>query len=189
MKTIALVAESGAGKGLFVEIMEKLLPNQRIIVVRFSDVLCDILDMLGIEKSRDNIDTLVTALRGAFHDEGLLTMIMCKRLQGMDADIVILDGLRKEKEVSLVRERAGLLVYITADKEVRYGRLKARAEKPDEIGMTWERFVEQDNAAPQLQIRHIGETMADTVLENNGTLEEFESAIGKFIDTHYLAEK
>lgn len=189
MKTIALVAESGAGKGLFIEIMGKLLPNQRIIVVRFSDVLCDILDMLGIEKFRNNIDTLVTALREAFHNEGLLNQAMRKRLQETtEADIVILDGLRKEKEIPLVRERGGLLVYITADKKVRYGRLKARAEKSDEIGMTWERFVEQDNAAPQLQIRHIGETMADATLENNGVVEEFESKIREFIDQYHLVE-
>lgn len=188
MTTIALIAEKGAGKGLFVEIIKRLLPDKRIMSVRFSDVLCDILDMLSIEKSRDNIDTLVTTLRGAFHDEGLLTMAMCKRLQGMDADIVILDGLRKEKEVPLVRERGGFLVYIMADKKVRYSRLKARAEKPDEIGMTWERFVEQDNAAPQLQIRHIGETMADAILQNNGAVGEFESKIRKFVDTYHLVE-
>lgn len=186
MKTIALVAEKGGGKGLFVEIVKKLLPDRRIVSVRFSDALCDILDILGIEKSRDNIDTLVTALRGAFHDEGLLATAMRTRLQGMNADIVILDGLRKEKEISLVREREGLLVYIAADQRVRYGRLKARAEKPDEIGMTWEKFVEQDNAAPQLEIRHIGETMADAAIENNGSVEEFEVAVREFVTQHDL---
>lgn len=189
MKTIALVAESGAGKGLFVGIMRKLLPHHRIIVVRFSDVLCDILDMFGIEKSRDNIDTLVTALRKAFRNEGLLSQAMNRCVQKTEADIIVLDGLRKEKEVPLVRERQGLLVYIMADQRVRYDRLKARAEKSDEINMTWEKFVEQATADPQVEIRHIGETMADATLENNGSVEEFELKIQQFVGQYHLADK
>ncbi|MDP3778722.1 MAG: hypothetical protein Q8R30_01570 [bacterium] len=186
MKTIALVGENGCGKGLFIEVMKKLLPHKRIVSVRFSDVLSDILDILGIEKSRDNIDTLVTTLRSAFHDEGLLTAALRKRLQNMDADIVILDGLRKEKEVPLVHEREGLLVYIAVDEKIRFERLSQRTEKSDEAGMTWEQFVEQSKADPQVQIRHIGETMANATLNNNGSLDEFEVAVKEFIAEHGL---
>ena len=182
MKTIALVAENGAGKGLFVEMMKRLLPKYRIVSVRFSDVLCDILDMLGKERSRDNIDSLVTALRSAFNDEGILNDVMRKRLADTEADIVILDGLRKEKEISVVRERQGLLVYIAADQRVRYERRRQVAEKSDELNMSWEQFLAQANAAPQIQIRHIGETMADVTIENNESVEEFEGAIRKFIE-------
>lgn len=186
IKTIALVGESGCGKGLFIEIIKKILPSKRIIAVRFSDVLSDILHILGIEKSRDNIDTLVTALRNAFHDEGLLTAAMRKRLQDIDADIVILDGLRKEEEIPLVRERGGLLLYIAVDEKVRFERLSQRAEKSDEVGMTWEQFREQSMAAPQVRIRHIGETMADATVRNNGTVEEFEKAMKDIIAEHNL---
>lgn len=181
MKTIALVAEKGAGKGLFVEMINRLLPDKHIVSVRFSDVFCDILDTLGKEKSRHNISMLATALRDAFQDEGLLIAVMHKRLQGMDADIVFLDGLRKEKEISLVRERDGLLVYITADPNVRFDRLVQRTEKSDEMGMTWEQFNAQEQMATEVSIRHIGETMADVKLENNGTVEEFEGVIKNFI--------
>ena len=189
MKTIALVAENGAGKGLFVEMMKKLLPRHLIISVRFSDVLCDILDMLGKERSRDNIDSLVTALRSSFNDEGILNDAMRKRLADTKADIVILDGLRKEKEISVVRECQGILVYIAADQRVRYERRRQVAEKPDELNMSWEQFVAQANAAPQIQIRHIGETMADVTIKNNGSIEEFEGVIEKFIKHNDLGDK
>ena len=188
MKTIALVAENGAGKGLFVEMMKKLLPKYRIASVRFSDVLCDILDMLGKERSRDNIDSLVTALRSAFDDEGILNDAMRKRLADTKADIVILDGLRKEKEIPAVRERQGILVYIAADQRVRYERRRQVAEKPDELNMTWEQFSVQANADPQVHIRHIGETMADVTIENNGSVPEFKAAVQAFIETHLRDE-
>lgn len=189
MKTIALVAEKGAGKGLFVEIIKKLLPELRIVSVRFSDALCDMLEILGKEKSRHNIDTLVTALRQGFHDEGILNGAMQKRLGGLDADIVILDGLRKADEVSLVRERDGMLLYIAADQKDRYERRKQSAEKPDEANMSWDQFVDQDGAAPHREIRQIGETMADATIKNNRSAEEFELKIKEFIAEHHLAEK
>ena len=188
MKTIVLVAENGAGKGLFVETMKKLLPRYRIVSIRFSDVLFDILAMLGKERSRDNIDSLVTALRHAFNDEGILNDAMRKRLADTEADIVILDGLRKEKEIPVVRERQGLLVYIVADQRVRFERRRQVAEKPDELNMTWEQFAAQANADPQIQIRHIGETMADVTLENNGSVEEFEAAVKTFIESRGLGD-
>lgn len=189
MKTIALVAENGAGKGFFVKIIKKLLPELSIVSVRFSDPLVEILDLLDKQRSRDNIDALVTALREAFHDQGILEGALKKRLQGIKSDIIILDGLRKKKEVSLVRESNGIFVYITADQRVRYERRKREAEKPDELGMSWDQFVEQGNAPPQREIRHIGETMADATIENNGSVEEFELKVKEFIQRYHLAEK
>ena len=188
MKTIALVAENGAGKGLFVETIKKLLPRYRIVSVRFSDVLCDILNTLGKERSRDNIDVLVTALRTAFNDEGILNDAMRKRLADTQADIVILDGLRKEKEVEVVHERLGILVYIAADQRVRFERRRQVAEKPDELNMSWEQFAVQANAAPQIAIRSIGETLADVTIENNGSAQDFERKIQEFIETYHLGE-
>lgn len=189
MKTIALVAEKGAGKGLFVEIVKKLLPDIRIVSVRFSDPLCDMLDILGKVKSRQNIDTMVTALREAFHEEGILNEAMRKRLNGIDADLIILDGLRKDEEVVMVHECEGILVYIPADQERRYQRRKDAPEKPDEASISLEGFKISDQAAPQLSIRRIGETMADARIENNGTVEEFEAKIKEFLDKYHIQDK
>ncbi len=188
MKIIALVAESGAGKGLFIQIVKKYYPNKRIEVVRFSDVLRDMLDILGKEKSRNNIDMLVTALREAFDDEGILSHAIEKRLKKCDADIVILDGLRKIKEILLVHACGGILIFIAADQKIRYKRRKQSAEKPDEIDMSWEQFVLQGNAAPEKEICTIGQTLADMTIENNGSIEEFEVSVKGVIDRCYLAD-
>ena len=114
---------------------------------------------------------------------------LARRLQGIEADIIILDGLRKEKEISLVRERKGIVVYIAADQRIRYERRRKEAEKPDELGMSWEQFIAQADAAPQREIRQIGETLADVTIENNAGVEEFELKIKEFIKGYHLAEK
>lgn len=183
-KYIATVAEKGAGKGLFVELVKKLLPDRRIAMVRFSDPLREIVALLGKEESRDNIDTVVTALRNAFHDDGILIPAIHKRLNQIDGDIIILDGLRKPEEISLIREHNGILLYIVADQRTRFERRRQNAETTDEIGMSWEQFVRQDQATVHISIHTIGETMADARIENNGTIEKFEATIKKFLEEH-----
>jgi dephospho-CoA kinase len=180
---IAVVAEKGAGKGLFVRIVQRLLPEKNIVAVRFSDIWRSILHTLAREESRENISNLATAIRALFHDDGILVGAMQKRIAETDADIIILDGLRKEEELDpLVRKHGGLLVYIAASPEMRYARRREHAETTDERGMSWEQFMHQEGLAPEVTIRHIGETMADAVIENNGSVEEFEKKIRGFLD-------
>ena len=184
---IAAVAEKGGGKGLFIRIIQELLPDKKVVAVRFSDIWREILHLLAREESRENISNLATAIRRLFNDDGILVGAMERRLAEIEGDIVILDGLRKAEEIEpLVRRRNGILVYIAASPEMRFGRRREHAETTDEQGMTWEQFVRQDEMAPEVAIRTIGETLADATVENNGTAEEFEARVKEFLDRHVL---
>ena len=79
-------------------------------------------------------------------------------------------------------------MFIAADQKLRYERRRQTSEKPDEINMTWEQFIEQGNADPQKEIRTIGETMADVTLENNGSAQDFELQIKEFIARYHFGE-
>lgn len=183
---IATVAEKGAGKGLFIEIVKKLLPDKKVMSVRFSDIWREILYLLNKEESRENISNLATAIRTLFKDEGVLVGAMEKRLAQIDADIAILDGLRKPEEIPLVRSRKGILVYIAASPEIRFQRRSQHAETTDERGMDWEQFARQDEMAPEAAIHAIGETMADYRIDNNRRVEEFEEKVKEFLQRYNL---
>ncbi|TSC68874.1 MAG: hypothetical protein G01um101466_282 [Parcubacteria group bacterium Gr01-1014_66] len=185
-KYIATVAEKGAGKGLFVEILKKLASDKKVEMIRSSDPWRDILCILGKEESRDNLSKTATALRAAFRDDGILIPALRNRLRATDADIVILDGLRKPEELGLARELNGIIVYIAGHPKIRFERRRVHAETTDEKGMTWEQFERQEQAETEISIRTIGETMADARIENNGTREEFEAAIKEFIEEYGL---
>lgn len=178
---IATVAEKGAGKGLFVEILKKLLPEKRILMIRSSDFWRQMLRLLGKEESRENIDTVATALRNAFQDDGILNVPLMKALEDADADIIVLDGLRKPEEVRHLKRLGGTIVFISAKSELRFARRMEHVENTDERDMTFEQFVRQDDLPSNRTIRSIGETMADAHIENNGSMEEFEAAIKKFL--------
>ncbi len=184
---IATVAQKGAGKGLFIDIAKKLLPGKRIAAVRFSDIWREILGLLAKEESRENISQLATAVRTVFHDEGILVSAMEKRIARIDADIAILDGLRKKEEVDpLVRKNNGMLVYIAASPETRFQRRRTHAETTDEEGMSWEQFMHQEEIPTETSIKAIGETMADAMIENNGTVDEFETKVKGFLAHHVI---
>ena len=184
---IAIVAEKGAGKGLFIDIVRELSPDKKVASVRFSDIWREILHLLNKEESRENISNLATAIRALFHDDGVLVAAMESRLATMQADIIILDGLRKQEEVEpLVRKQNGILLSITASPEARFQRRREHAETTDERGMDWEQFMRQEQLAPEISIRTIGETMADATIENNGTVEEFRKKIKQFMEAHVL---
>lgn len=181
---IATVAEKGAGKGLFVEILNKLLPEKRILMIRSSDFWKQILNVLCKDESRENMDIAATALRGAFQDDGILNIPLKKAMERADADVIVLDGLRKPEEIQPIKDLGGNVVFISAKPDIRFQRRKEHPEKTDEQNMTFEQFVYQDDLPSNRTIRSIGETMADMRIENNGTVEEFEAAIKKSLQDH-----
>ena len=179
---IALVAIPGAGKGHLVKTVKTGYPHLKVTTTRYSDPLREILvNILGVEMTRKNLQAIGEALRNAFKDDGLLSRTLKKRMEEIDADIVFLDGLRKPGEAEVVKQLGGKLVFISASPEQRY---RNRKRDPDNVGedeMTWEEFQQRDRDPAEATIQHVGETMADVVIENNGT-EQFDKKIGKFID-------
>ena len=179
---VGIIAEKGAGKGLFIKIVQKLLPQNKVASVRYSDIPREILAVLNKEESRENMQIISTALRHAFDEEGIFNTAIKKRLQNTDADLIILDGVRKREEVEMVKELGGILIYIKADSQIRFARRKKDVENTDEEKMSWEQFQKQELAETEISIKEIGEKMADAVIENNGTMEEFENKVKNFLD-------
>lgn len=189
MKKIILgtVAEKGAGKGLFARIVQKLLPEKRVVLLRTSDTWREILGILNLEISRQNLTTLATALRAGFQDEGILNRVVEKRIAEQNADIVIVDGIRKTEEAEFVKQKGGILVSITAPAEIRFRRRREHVENIDEKNISWGDFLAQQNAPTETEIRAIGETMADAIIDNSGTVEEFEEKIQEFLRRYGIA--
>lgn len=62
---------------------------------------------------------------------------------------------------------------------MRFERLKDRGEKIGESEMTYEQFIEEENATNELLIPEIG-ARADVKIENNSSMEEFDGKIKDF---------
>ncbi len=174
MLLIGLVGEKGSGKDTFSKYLTEI-SNQKISHIRFSDLLKETLKLWNIEVSRANLQKLAQVLEE--FGEGTVAKGIEKQLKNVNADIVILDGIRWKPDLTLLKKFPNhKLIYITADPKLRFERLKSRGEKIGESEMSYEQFLEEEKAPNELLISEIG-VEADIKIENNGTIEEFDLKI------------
>lgn len=173
---IGLVGEKGSGKQTFVNTLKKIAPNLDVRQVRFSDILAQTLVLWDIPVTRANMQTLSLIMNEAFGQTALARAARFS-LEGDNADVIILDGIRRESESTFVRSfQNNILIYITADQKLRYQRLKNRSEKVGETGLTFEQFLKEEQSKAEKEIPEICKK-ADIKIENNKSLEEFKKRI------------
>jgi len=184
MLVIGLVGEKGGGKGTAVRLMSEALPTgTRCVGVRFSDLLRETLTLWHLPHTRANLQNLSRVMDADFGN-GTLAHAMGHRIAGIDADVVVLDGVRWEADRLLIRSFAkNLLIYITASTHTRYERLCARRENVKEHETSYEQFLEEEQATSERAIPAIGAT-ADVRIDNEGSLEEFIERIRQCCDQH-----
>lgn len=173
MLVIGLVGEKGGGKGTAVRLItEALPPGVRCVGVRFSDILRDTLTQWHLPHTRANLQNLSKIMDAEFGN-GTLAHAMGHRITNIDADIVVLDGVRWEADRLLIRSFAtNLLIYITASTRVRYDRICGRSENAKEHESSFEQFLTEEQAISERAIPAIGAT-ADVRITNEGTFDAY----------------
>ena len=188
---IGLVGEKGSGKETFVNFIKEIRsisnPNSPVAHFRFSDILGETLAMWGIEKTRENYQTLPQAMKHYFGDD-VLSHAVKKRIMKSGiyrlSDVIILDGVRWREDVKMLGTlENNILIYITAEPKVRYERIKNRNEKVGENTTTFEQFQMQELAKTEILIPIIGKENAHLKIENNNTLKQFEKNVKIFYET------
>src|SRR5688572_30543872 len=172
MLVYGLVGEKGSGKQTFVNFLKELYPNLNIRQVRFSDILAQTLVLWDIPLTRPNLQKLAIVMNESFGAEALANAAKFS-IEGDSADIIVLDGIRREAELRLVKGmKNNLVIYITAEQDLRYKRLKLRSEKVGEVGLTFEQFLKEEQSKAESEIPKISKK-ADVTIDNNGTKDEF----------------
>ena len=169
----------GAGKGAVCQIVKENYSG-KVEIVRFSDVLRDLLDLIAIPKTRENLQNTAIYLE-QFYGQGTLANAVKQRVLNIEADIVVLDGVRLLQDEQMIREIAGSkIVYVTAPETLRYERLSSRGENVGEKEMSFEEFLRRHQAQTEVNIAEIG-SRADFKIENAGTEEELEKKVRDMI--------
>ncbi|MBI2595158.1 hypothetical protein HYW46_00285 [Candidatus Daviesbacteria bacterium] len=177
---IGLIGEIGSGKGTFVDLLMQTAPNLKISKIRFSDVLSDTLKIWGIPLTRSNLQNLAVIMKNNFGP--VLSHAVYMRVLSNPADIVILDGVRWQSDVDLVRGfPKNYLVYVTAPVAIRYDRIRSRKEKEGELNIPYEQFMKEEQTENEILIPKIG-TGADFKIINGTTLEQFKQQVQRFYD-------
>lgn len=181
MKIIGLIGEKGSGKQTFVNFLKELYPNLKIRQVRFSDILAQTLMIWDLPVTRINLQKLSLMMNDTFGQSSLANAAKFN-IEGDLSQVIILDGIRRESELELVKEFGDkILIYITADQNLRYERLKLRSEKVGEAGLTFEQFLAEERSKAETDIPKLGKA-ANLKLENNASLQDFKEKIKTLSD-------
>lgn len=173
---IGVVGENGAGKDTFSAFFTAAAAPLSVKRMKFSDVLLDTLTMWGIEPTRANLQNLAIIMDKEY-GKGSLTRAVNARVREDESDIIILEGVRWKSDIPMIRSfRNSKLIYVTADPEIRFERMKKRGEKAREINLTRKRFLNEEKAGTEIEIPKIGKR-ADFILENNDSLIDFRKKV------------
>jgi dephospho-CoA kinase len=176
---IGVVGEKGSGKETFVSILSEIVAPASVAHIRSSEILGETLDIWDIPRTRRNLQDLAIIMDKGF-GKGMLTHAMEMRMRRSDADIVVYDGIRWDTDATMLRTfPSSILVYVTAPVRMRFERTKQRKEKAGEETTSFEKFLEEEKVATELDIVRIGNN-ADYIIENDGTLEKFKEKVEVF---------
>ncbi len=179
---IGIVGEKGGGKETVGNILIELLSPKRVIRVRSSDILRETLIQWDIPLTRHNQQHVAIVMNEGF-GLGTLSKAVRKRIDVLDADIVLFDGIRWESDAELLHAFTHhKLIYVTADAKTRYERSVRRNEKADESSVTFQQFMQEELARTETNIPTIGKTADYTIINEQGP-GELKEEIRKIIPT------
>jgi dephospho-CoA kinase len=174
-KVIGIIGEQAGGKGAASTIIIKKYGGTRLTT---SNILRRTLDSINIPVSRENLITLALLIKKGFGKD-VLMRAMLKEVENEDSNIVIVDGIRMPGDTDPFIEEYGgdfKLIYVTADKKIRYERSLKRGEKAGESEASYEEFISKEKSETEKYISRVGKT-ADFKIVNNKDQDDLEEKI------------
>lgn len=147
---------------------------------RFSTILRDVLNRITVPVSRENMQSLSTILRANF-GENLLAKAIANDAAKLDADIVVVDGVRRPTDIEhLVKLPNFSLIKIDANPKIRYERMVKRNENEGDDKKTFEQFMKDHEAEADSLIPVVMES-AKYSIDNSGSFEDLYKQIDEII--------
>lgn len=172
-----LVGPLAGGKGTVKKYIEEKYHGKDC---RFSTSLRDVLNRLDVPTSRENLQKLSTVLRGVF-GEDLLSKAIAKEAVGLDADIVVIDGVRRMTDIShLLPQKNFVLVAVDADPKIRFERLVSRNENAGDDKKTFRQFLKDHESEADRQVPEVMKSAKETI-NNDGTLEDLYQQVDSLV--------
>lgn len=180
-KVIAVVGPIASGKGSLI----KLLEEKGYTKVSLSDVVREKAKEWGLAFTRKNLQDVGDKLRKSFGSSFLAEMVAHTISRNPEQKYVI-DSVRNPAELAYLKKKLGVFtIGITASPEKRFELMKARGSEWDP--QTWEEFKQQEERDRGVGQEDFGQQvqkcldMADIVIDNNCTYEEFQTNLRYFL--------
>lgn len=178
---IGIAGEIGSGKTTVGEYIKKKYNGTAL---KFSGPLRDILNRLGLEETRVNMQSLSTVLRETFGQQ-LLSSVLLSDVKKSDSKIIFIDGIRRFEDVASFKDLPEfLLIFIDTPTKIRFERITERRENPDDTAKTFSEFKKDAKAETELMIHELKD-VAQQVIENSGPKSDLYSHVDTIIDNFF----
>jgi len=175
---IAAVGKNGTGKDFFLEYLAK---TYSLPMISIGDVVRELATKDGLEHTRDNLHKTSQKYMTA-HGQDFFPAQICEKIKASQEPRYLVSGIRPPSDVQVLKDAFGadfvLVDVVISDDELRYARMAARGRADDNVDTdTFRRLDAQEES-----IFHTSESerMADVVIKNDGTAEDFFKAADKF---------
>lgn len=174
---IGLVGQMASGK----EITKKYIAGKyNTKDCKFSTSLRDVVHRLEIPESRENLQKLSTLLRANFGEDTLAKVIAADASK-LDSEIVVIDGVRRMADIKYLKELPNFhLIKIEVSEKIRYERMVLRNENAGDKDKTFEQFMKDQSAEPEMEIPVVMD-FADLSIDNNGSVDDLHTQIDNII--------
>ena len=179
---IGITGTDGAGKGT---VVEYLVEKKGYTHYSSREFIVAEIERQGLEISRNQMRLTANEMRAKHGNEFVIKQAF-EKAKNEQKEKVIIESVRALAEAEFLKEHGGILLAVDAPVEVRYGRVQERRSESDKV--SFELFVEQEELEKNdpdpngMQKAKVIE-MSDYIIMNNGTFEELEVEIEKFIAT------
>lgn len=179
---LGAVGKNATGKDYFLEYVAK---KYDFPMISIGDIVRELADKEGIEKTRENLHMMSNKYMEKYGQTFFPEQIV-KKIKDNKIKNILISGIRPLSDVVTFKEAFGdefVLVDVkVSDDKIRFARMQVRASARDP--QTYEKFMEYDKGEEELFKTSETEAMADFVLYNDGTADEFHAEIDKFYDEH-----
>lgn len=183
---LAAVGKNGTGKDFFLEYVAK---KYGFPMISIGDVVRELAAKDGLELTRENLHATSKKYMGQFGQTFFPEQIVKKIKESGSANYLI-SGVRPLSDVKFFKEAFGdeflLVDVVISDDEVRYARMLARGSDRD--GKSVEKLREFDKGEEETFHTSETEKLADVVIKNDGSVEDFYAAVDEFYN-NTLKEK
>jgi dephospho-CoA kinase len=174
---LGLAGEMASGKGT---VAEYLIKEKQGVSYRFSSILRDLSKRLYLDETRENLQTMSTAVREHF-GQNILCKVIRQDVAKDETEVIIIDGVRRKQDVEELKNlKEFKLIYLEADLEKRFERIKNRGENSDDKGKTLEEFQKDHKREAEQEIKKLRDE-ADFIVDNNGSFTDLHKQIDNLL--------
>ena len=182
---IAAVGKNASGKDYFLEFISK---EFGVPMLSIGDVVRDLAEAEGLEKTRDNLHYISKKYMSEFGQD-FFPKKLIEKIKALDEPIVLVSGIRPPSDVENFKAAFGddfFLVGIVVESDrKRWERTVARGTARDHV--TFEQFLELDKHEEEIFKTSVTMSMADyTFYRGDYPDEEYHEKIKEFYTSRFM---